>query len=227
MKTAKLVLQVLAALLLFPVLPAAQEPPELSVGEPILSGKSAQETAKALAPKNPVLAPDSMPGSVEEKYFTVTLPDGWKKKSSAFGRAAKKKKVYGVEAAGPAGAEGLLARISVYYYSPGNLLQKTHEEFIKRHCEPPAGAGADAGEYGKVKDEELAGRPARCFDRIVFERVPPTGAKSKKVPVYEYFTVVPARAGFFVLKYYAPKNIAKANITVYEKLLDSFVPLVK
>ncbi|OGS59959.1 MAG: hypothetical protein A3J79_02415 [Elusimicrobia bacterium RIFOXYB2_FULL_62_6] len=163
----------------------------------------------------------------EAPYFTVTLPAGWEKKDSPFGLSAKEKKVFGVEVFGPAGADGIECTISVHYYAPGNLLHKTMEKYIKRHAQPVLGANLDAKQYAKVKDGSVAGYSAKLFERIVYEYLPPESIKQKKVAVYEHFAVVPAKAGFFVLKYHAQKEIAKGNIKAFEGVLGSFVRLVK
>ncbi|MBI4801431.1 MAG: hypothetical protein HY796_02795 [Elusimicrobia bacterium] len=135
-------------------------------------------------------------------YFIVNLPSGWEKKDPPFGLSAKEKKVFGVEVYGPVTADEIACRISVYYYAPGNLLHKTQEKFIKRHSQPVFGANLDGKTYGKVKPGSVAGHSARLFERILFEYIPPESVKQKKVPVYEHFAVVPAKTGFFVLRYY-------------------------
>lgn len=214
-----------AALLCGPA--RAQDIPELSVGDPILTGKDAVDPVKkSRTPAPPPRGNVVQATYTEGNYFTVTLPLGWKKMNSSFSETARKKKVYGAELLGPAGAKGVTSRIGFFYYSPGNGLQKTSDEYVSAFSTAPAGAGADSGEYGKVRDEAVAGRSARLFDRIVFVSATQKG-KRKKVPVYEYFAVIPASQGFYVLKYSAPKDIAKTNIKAFEDLLDSFVPLVK
>jgi len=217
----RLLLTLAAAALLAGQAPlCAQEPPPLSVGEPILHGKDAEDPIKKSRTPPPVrqqIVPNTY---TEEKYFTVAIPLGWARKKSSFAEASRKKKVYGTEILGPAGAGGLASRISVFYYSPDSRLQKTPEEFVDSFSKPPAEAADKDGEYGKVREDEVAGYPARLFDRIVFQLVPPTGKKRKKIPVYEYFAVVPAKAGFFVLKYCAPKDIAKTGVKAFEGVLD-------
>lgn len=181
----------------------------------------------AQAEKRDAKMPEKSLKYTEGSYFTVTLPAGWEKRDSAFGLSAKEKKVYGVEVFGPAGEEGIACAISVHYYAPGNLLHKTMEKYIKRHAQPVFEANIDGKQYGKVKAGEVAGHSAKLFERITYEYFPPEAIKQKKVAVYEHFAVVPAKAGFYVLKYHAPKEIAKANIKAFEDILDSFVPLAK
>ena len=163
----------------------------------------------------------------EGTYFTVDLPPGWEKRDSPFGLSAKEKKVFGVEVFGPASSDNIFTRISVYYYAPGNLLHKTYEKFIKVHSRPALGANLDGKKYGPVKNGTVAERKAMLFERFVFEYIPPESIKPKKVAVYEHFAVVPAKEGFYVLRYYAPKEIAKANLKAFEDTLNSFKPLVK
>lgn len=163
----------------------------------------------------------------EGTYFTVNLPAGWEKRDPPFGLSAKEKKVFGVEVFGPATADDISCRISVHYYAPGNLLHKTPEKFIKIHSKPVFGVNLDGKKYGPVKAGSVAGRRARFFERFVFEYIPPESVEQKKVSVYEHFAVAPAKSGFFVLRYYAPKEIARANLRAFEEVLASFKPLIK
>jgi len=163
----------------------------------------------------------------EGTYFTADKPTGWEKRETPFGLSAEEKKVFGVEVFGPDSADGLAARISIHYYAPGNLVHKTFERFIKLHSGPALGASLDGERYGPVKDGLLAGRKAKLFERVVFEYIPPRSIKPKKVAIYERFAVVPAKAGFYVLRYHAPEDIAKANLKAFENMLKLFKPLMR
>ena len=58
----------------------------------------------------------------EDGYFTVKIPAGWYKADAAFGLSQEEKKVYGAEFLGPEDADGIVSKISVRYYAPGNML---------------------------------------------------------------------------------------------------------
>jgi hypothetical protein len=173
----------------------------------------------------PALAGDAPAPYTREGYFTIVPPAGWTAGSDASALSDKEKKVFGAEFTGPASGE-IASRISVRYYAPGNLLHKTMERFIRLHSRPPFGVNTDKKVYGPVKDGLAGNYHAKVFERKVFEYVPAGSMDAKKTPVYEYFAVV-RRAGFYVLRYTAPADIAKANYKAYEAVLASFKPLVK
>lgn len=162
----------------------------------------------------------------EGGYFSVVMPGGWIKKEAEFGLSSGEKKVYGVEFVGPVSG-GLTAKISVHYYAPGNLLHKTPERFVKLHSQPAIGINLDGKVYSKVTDGRVGNFFARIFSRKVFEYMPSNVVDPEKILVYESFAVVPLKNGFFVLRYYAPADIAKANLMAYETILNSFKPLIR
>ena len=163
----------------------------------------------------------------EGGYFKVILPPGWGKIEQTFGLSSEEKKVYGIDVLGPSSEDGIGSKISVHYYAPGNLLHKTMEKFITTHAQPVLGVDLDGREYGQVKDDRVAGRDAKVFERRVYEYIPPHAIKPKKVGVYERFVVMPSNKGFYVLRYTAPEDIAEKYQGVFEKVISSFEPLIK
>jgi hypothetical protein len=163
----------------------------------------------------------------EGSYFKVILPSGWSKTEEGFGLSAEEKKVYGIDVLGPSSKDGIVSKISVHYYAPGNLLHKTMETFITIHARPVLGVNLDGREYGQVKDDRVAGRPAKVFERRVYEYIPPDAFKPKKIAVYERFVVMPSNKGFYVLRYSAPEDIAEKYQSVFEKGISSFEPLIQ
>ena len=163
----------------------------------------------------------------EGRYFKVTLPSGWSKIEEIFGLSAEEKKVYGVRVRGPISKDEIASMISVHYYAPGNLLHETMERFINIHAQPALGVNIDGKEYGRVRDESVADRPAKVFERKVYEYIPPRALKPKKVAVSECFVVMSANKGFYVLRYRAPEDIAEEYRPVFEKMISFFEPLIK
>jgi len=162
----------------------------------------------------------------EGKYFSVVFPGGWVKKEEGLGLSDAEKMVYGTEFFGPA-AGGLAVRIGVHYYAPDNLVHKTPEKFIKLHSQSALGVNLDGKVYGKVKAGKVGNYYSRVFERKVFEYLPANALHPKKIHIYEKFSVVPVKSGFFVLRYYAPMDMAKANLAAYEAVVSSFKPLVR
>ncbi len=160
----------------------------------------------------------------EAGYFTVAVPAGWVKKDEGIGLSDAEKKVYGAEFFGPAAGK-FAVRAGVQYYAPGNLVQPTAEKFIKLHSRPALGVNVDGKVYGKVKEGKAGSYYAKVFERRTYEYDPPEALHPKKIHIYEKFYVVPVKNGFFVLRYYAPMDLAKANLKKFEEFVSSFKPL--
>ena len=158
----------------------------------------------------------------EDGYFTVKIPAGWYKADAAFGLSQEEKKVYGAEFLGPEDADGIVSKISVRYYAPGNMLHKTAEIFIATHSRPVLGAALDGEKYGPVENGLVGKYYAKIFERRIFEFVPPETISPKKIPIYEKFHVIPVKNGFYVLSYYSSMAAAETGLAEYESVLASF-----
>lgn len=163
----------------------------------------------------------------EGGYFRINLPSGWSKTEEGLGLSAEEKGVYGVNVLGPISKDGIASVIAVHYYAPGNLLHKTMEGFTNIHAQPALGVNLDGREYGRVRVELAAGRPAKVFERKVYEYIPPNAFKPKKIAVYERFVVMSANKGFYVLRYTAPEDTAEKYQGLFEKVISSFKPLIQ
>jgi hypothetical protein len=163
----------------------------------------------------------------EKGYFSVAVPAGWTRADQAFGLSQEEKKVYGADFLGAKDKDGIISKISVRYYAPGNLLHKTPERFINTHAKPVLGAAADGRKYGPVTKGMAGKYYAKVFERKTFEFIPPEAIKQKKIPVYEKYAVVPVKNGFYVLSYYASMELAKDGARDYDAVVASFKPLAK
>lgn len=163
----------------------------------------------------------------ESGYFTVSIPAGWSKADAGMGLSQEEKKVYGAEFRGPEDADGIVSRITVRYYAPGNLLHKTVEKFINTHSRPVLGAAPDGRKYGPVKKGLVGNYYARVFERKTFEYLPPEAISPKKIPVYEKFHVIPVKNGFYVLSFYSSMATAKTGLAAYATVLSTFKLLVR
>lgn len=163
---------------------------------------------------------------MEKSRFSAVFPSGWTKKEEVLGLSDAEKKVYSVEMLAPVSGD-FPVKIGVHYYAPGNLLYKSHEKFIKLNAQSALGANLEGNVYGKVKDGLAGNCYARIFERKTLDYFPKQSMNPQKVYIYEKFAVVPVKTGFFVLRYYAPMDLAKANLKAYELVLASFKTLVR
>lgn len=162
----------------------------------------------------------------EGNYFSVVIPAGWTKKDEGFARPDSQKKIYGAEFFGPVAGE-IAVLVGVHYYAPGNALHPTPEKFIKLHAQPSIGVNLDGKVYGKVQAGKAGNYYAKVFDRKTFEYMPKDALHPKKIHIYEKFYVVPVKSGFFVLHYYAPMDLARANLRLFDSVVASFKPLTR
>lgn len=74
-----------------------------------------------------------------------------------------------------------------------------------------------------VMDVMVAGIPAKAMD-VSTNRYPPLGMTGEKTPAFIRYVVVPARQGFFVLRYDVPERLAIAHRGMFDLVVESFVP---
>ena len=176
----------------------------------------------------------------EGNFFVVLIPKGWGKKEKDFSYAYTKTgdKVCGVELSGQHNFDDARPTISVLYYEYGQFF-KSYEGYINLKTgtftrlapekDVPITNTAVAGREAKKFEIEkfelipLPFDPPDFKEGIMYEIVPP----SKKVTVIERYIVIPAERGFYVLNYRASPDIVKSIEGIFEKILNSFEPLIK
>lgn len=163
---------------------------------------------------------------IEENYFKIEIPSGWEKVEQIFGLSQEKKKVYGKDFVLAAESDEIQPRISVHYYAPGNIIHKTADKFIELHSKPALGVALDDETYGPVKEKTIGRYNAKVFECNTFLFMPPRSTKQKKIPMYEKYTVIPTKTGFYVISLHSPAETSEKNIKVYESVVNSFKPLV-
>lgn len=172
------------------------------------------------------------------KVFTVMIPKGWGKEEKDFPYAYTKTKVCGVELSGPHNKDDARPTISVLYYEYGQFF-KSYEKYINLQIGTFTRLTPEKDVY--VTNTTVAGREAEKFEietyelillpferpdfkeGIMYQIVPP----SKKVTVIKRYIVIPAEKGFYVLNYSASSDIVKSIEGIFEKVLNSFEPLIK
>lgn len=143
--------------------------------------------------------------------FECLAPAGWSQRPEGEDR---------MTLLGPADSNGVSALISVRYIKPGDAAFPDIEAWQKRQTAPPLFEGTKPTEV--LRELSVAGVKARHLARDASEFVPPSAMNTKEVPMREELVAVPAKSGFYLLTYYAPKTLHKKNRPVFESVLKSF-----
>lgn len=203
---------------------------------PLSAAEKPESSESPVTPKNIVYEKYISEGN----FFVVLIPKGWGKKEKDLPYAYTKTgdKVFGVELSGPHNEDDARPTISVLYYEYGQFF-KSYEKYINLQIGTFTRLAPEKDVY--VTNTTVAGREAEKFeietyelillpfDRPDFEEgiqyviVPP----SKKVTVIKRYIMIPAEKGFYVLNYSASPDIVKSIEGIFEKILNSFEPLIK
>lgn len=159
--------------------------------------------------------------AMEGNHFKCDFPKGWTTSRDSI--ADKVEKVYGAEAVGPRTKEGAPVRISVDYYSKENTLFKDSSEYLDRNTKEGI-LKIKEDKYGPAKDITVAGLKGKIFERETSIYLPPNNPMAVKVAIKEKVTVLAAKEGFYVLRYYAPAAMYVKHLSAYDKTLKSFEP---
>jgi hypothetical protein len=158
--------------------------------------------------------------SMENNYFSCQVPAAWslerdKDKDEEY-------KIYEIQLLAP-GAGKAPTSIFVTYYAQDNADFNGHADFVSRNSKNVAGETKTEREvYDPVKNISLAGRKAQLLarERLVF--LHPESKSDESVQLKEKLYVLPAKEGFYVLHFSAPKDSFLASQAVFEKVAKSF-----
>lgn len=151
------------------------------------------------------------------KHFSVQVPSDWQKDESLF---LNEYGEYGVtlRAPGREGLEYVLIKIACFAER-----HRTPEKFVFEKLNP--GFLRQNREVSPVNEITVAGLKAKTFE-IRAPRLPIAGIGDKAVDALERYVVVPAEAGFFILSFNTPVQVEKKYRPTFEKVVDSFRPLI-
>lgn len=179
---------------------------------------------------------------VLDQYFACDIPADWGMIDHWTGLTAEEKKIYGVTLQGPWRGDVPIS-ISIHYYAEGNLYYRSIDHYLKLFSKPALGVALEGSSYGSVASATLSGRNGKVFERLKNEYVPlhnrlgePDEPESKgnkifekgemmakAVPVKERFLVLPAKTGFYALRYSAPAESFQEFVQIFEKVTITFV----
>lgn len=171
----------------------------------------AQAKAKAAQYKN---------FTMDNNYFSCQVPADWSQERDK--DKDEEYKIYEVQLMSPkAGKAPTFIKVS--YYSKDNADFNGIKDFVDSNSKNALGETKSARElYEPVKAITLAGRKAQLLarERMVF--LHPESKSDESVQLKEKLYVLPAKAGFYVLHFSAPKDLFLSNQSVFEKVAKSF-----
>jgi hypothetical protein len=187
--------------------------------------------------------PDYKPVDVGS-YFSCDVPPDWSRvEGTGFGLSDEEKKTYGITLGAPESGE-IPVRISLYYYAEGNLMYKSVDHYLNLFAKPALGVALEGSSYNEVTPAKVGSRDGMMFERLKQEFVPLHNSldvpgspgregivyerrremMARAVPVKERFMLLPAKAGFYALRYSAPADKFVKYLPVFEQVTKRFYP---
>ncbi len=157
---------------------------------------------------------------MDNNYFSCSVPVSWslerdKDKDEEY-------KIYEIELLSPK-AEKAPVSIFVSYYAKDNEDFNGPDDFIHRNSRNVAGETKTARElFEPAKKITLGGRKGVILSRERMVFLHPESKSDDSVQLKEKLYVLPAKEGFYVLNFSAPKTAFIENLPVFEKVAKSF-----
>ena len=159
--------------------------------------------------------------------FARALPSGWTPQEEYTGLSSDEKKIYGITLRGPSAGAGPAAKLEAYYYAHDNVMDKTSAKFIRVHSSPVPKSGAAFPRALKAEGDKVGGLPAKLFSSVSSGRNTAHSLDAKRTELWESFAVIPAKRGYYVLRYSAAPDKYEAGFPLFEAFVSSFKPLLK
>ena len=160
---------------------------------------------------------------MENNYFSCEIPKNWELKRNR--EKEQKSNIYKIELLGPR-AENAPILIYAAHYRKGSATFADYKDFIERNSKNILGeTKSDTEKFSPVTETSLAGKKAFEFDREIKEYLHPESNSEESVVIKEKFYVIPAKEGFFVLHYYAPKAAFVQHLSVFNHIACTFTTI--
>jgi len=160
------------------------------------------------------------PYAMDNNYFTCSVPADWSLERDQ--EKDEDYKIYEIQLLAPKSEKASTA-INVSYYAKDNEDFSDYQNFISRNSKNVLGETKSAREmYEPLKKVTLAGRKGFELSNEVMEYLHPESKSDESVQMKEKMYVLPAKEGFYVLKFSAEKTAFIANLPIFEKVAKSF-----
>ncbi|MDA8131965.1 MAG: hypothetical protein M0011_10730 [Elusimicrobia bacterium] len=160
------------------------------------------------------------PYSMEGGHFSCLVPESWELKRDK--DQDEEYKIYEIELVAPKSAKAPIA-IFISYYSKDNEDFNDYRDYIKRNSRNVAGETKTSREnYAPVKNIRLNDRKGFELSSETLEFLHPESKSDESVALKEKIYVLPAKSGFYVVRFSAPREEFAPNLKVFEKVARSF-----
>ena len=149
-------------------------------------------------------------------YFSCDVPQKWQLEKKT---DQEKMGVYKIELIAP-DAQKVPVTLYVSYFSNGNKYFKDYKDYVDSNSQDDMAAATD--KYSPVTDKILNKRKAFAFDREEKHYLHPDNKSDESVILKEKFYVLPAKEGFFVMHFSAPKEVYSKHLPVFERVARTF-----
>ncbi|HCC47401.1 MAG TPA: hypothetical protein DEQ38_04700 [Elusimicrobia bacterium] len=158
--------------------------------------------------------------AMENNYFSCSVPAAWSMERDQ--EKDEEYKIYEIQLLAPVSGKAPTS-VFVSYYAKDNADFNGYQDYVNSNSKNVLGETKSAREnYEPVKDITLAGRKALLLSRERMVFLHPTTKSDESVQLKEKLYVLPAKAGFYVLHFSAPKDSFLANLGTFEKIAKSF-----
>ena len=189
-------------------------------GGAFAGGKPMPGLAAAQGQKSAHSGPSVKYARCNVDYFTCDIPASWEVKREKEKEA--KTRIYKITLLAPVSDKGPVA-IYAAYYSKGSKVFAVYKDFIERNSKNILGETESPTEkFGPVKETILAGLKAFEFESEIKEYIHPENKSEESVQLKEKIYVLPAKEGFYALRFSAPKAAFTENLPVFERIAKSF-----
>jgi hypothetical protein len=158
--------------------------------------------------------------SMDKDYFSCSVPADW-----ALNRDADNDedyKIYEIRLDAPRSAKAP-ASIFVSFYSKDNKDFAGYQDYIKSNSSNALGETKGPREtYEAAKKITLAGREGFVLASEKLRYLNPESKSDESVQLKEKIYVLPAKDGFYAIKFNAPKTLFAGYLPVFEKVAKSF-----
>ncbi|OGS13055.1 MAG: hypothetical protein A2234_09650 [Elusimicrobia bacterium RIFOXYA2_FULL_58_8] len=158
--------------------------------------------------------------TMDNDHFSCSVPAAWtlereKEKDDQY-------KIYEIQLLAPVSGKAPTS-VFVSYYAKDNEDFNGYQDYIDRHSKNALGETKSVREnYEPAKKITLGGRKGFELGSEVLEYLHPESKSDESVQLKEKIYVLPAKEGFYALRFNAPKAAYLENLAVFEKVARSF-----